>query len=128
MGDHTATMVSDYGGFAELITPLELEMLGGPRDVTGRAAATKFTTIAQEHHYEAVPTTEYPDPETGRVRFYLLCYGEVRTIDADADALAKGMDKCSDLWAAGQSVLAELRLVKETRREDNAQSDPGKSG
>jgi len=113
LGEHMASVVSDLTGFASFCTPSTYQILGGPHHESGRAAATSFVRATDGHHDEAVPTKDYPYPEAGRVRFYFLCFDGVRTIDADVDALAKGTERCSDLWTEGQRVLAELRLVAE---------------
>ena len=112
-GAEMGYVVSDLTGFASLCTPSTYQILGGPHHESGRAAATSFVRAAEKHHDEAVPTKEYPYPKSGRVRFYLLCFDAVRTIDADAQALEKGIDRCSDLWTESQRVLTELRLVTE---------------
>ena len=61
---------------------------------------------------------KYPNPEPGRVRFYLLCFDGVRTIDADADALKKGTDRRSELWTESQRVLVELRFSYRVNRQE----------
>jgi hypothetical protein len=67
--------------------------------------------VAEKHYDEATSTKDYPYPEAGRVRFYLVCYDGVRTIEADLESVKDGTDKCSDLYIAGQSVITELRLT-----------------
>jgi hypothetical protein len=114
LAEHMATVVSDLTGFASYCTPSTYEILGGPHHESGRAAATSFVRTANRHYDEAVPTKDYPYPEAGRVRIYLLCFDGVRAIDADAAALANGTDKCSDLWAEAQRALTELHLVTES--------------
>ena len=90
----------------------------GTHHESGRAAAASFVRAAERHHDEAVPTKEYPNPEPGRVRFYLLCFDGVRTIDADADALKKGTDRRSELWTESQRVLVELRFSYRVNRQE----------
>ena len=111
LDEHMATIVSDLTGFAGFITPSSYEILGGPHHLSGRAAAMNFVKDAEGHYDQAVPSDDHAYPKTGRVRFYLLCFDGLRLIDADATAVAEGADKCSRLWADGQQVLTEIRLL-----------------
>lgn len=47
------------------------------------------------------------------VRLYLLGFAGVRVIDAEIASMEQRTDSRSDMWAAGQRVLAELRLLTE---------------
>ena len=47
------------------------------------------------------------------MRIYLTCFDGVRLIDTDLDSLESGKNKYSDLWAEGQNVVTELRLIVE---------------
>jgi hypothetical protein len=74
--------------------------------------------VAEKHYDEAAPTKDYPYPSAGHVRFYLVCYDGVRTMEADFEALKSGRDKCSDLYGAGQRVITELRLITQKQKEE----------
>ena len=113
LGEHTATLVSMCDGHASLYTTSTFGVMGGIGHETVRSAAAAFVRAAQAHYDEAVSTTEYPYPSSGRVRFYLVCFDGVRVIDTNFDVLAKGTGRWSDLWSAGQRVVTELRLVTE---------------
>jgi hypothetical protein len=57
-----------------------------------------------------------PYPEAGRVRFYLICYEGVRVIEADAESLASGKERDSELFIEGQRVIRELRLTVQKQK------------
>jgi len=61
----------------------------------------------------AAPTTEFPCPQEGRVRFYFVTFDGVRVIDTDLATITSGTSKYSELFALGQAVLTELRRVTE---------------
>ena len=68
---------------------------------------------AGRHYNDGTVTKDFPYPKAGRVRFYLICYDNVRVIDADLEAARDGAGRCSDLYVEGQNVITQLRLVAE---------------
>ena len=110
-GEQTATVVSMGNGQASLYTTATFGVIGGEGHESVRTAAIAFVRTAQVHYDEGVPTTEYPYPELGHTRFYLICFDGVRVIDTETDAVADGTDKRSDLFVAGHRVLTELRSI-----------------
>jgi hypothetical protein len=84
--------------------------------VTKPSARLPGVALKQPRNIIPTPTKEYPYPKTGRIRFYLVCYSEVRVIDADFDSVKTGKDKCSDLFEAAQKVITELRLITQQRQ------------
>lgn len=116
-GGHTASVVSVCDGHASLYTTSTFGVVGGIGHETVRRASTNFVKAAQSHYAAATPTADYPYPAPDRVRFYLLGFDGVRVIDAELRAIEKRADKYSDMWAAGQGVLTELRLITEKSRK-----------
>lgn len=115
----TVTVVSHLTGDASVYTTGTFGVIGGIGHEAVRTAATNCVKLSQKLHEDAIPTTDYPYPTKGRVRFYLICYDGVRVIDADLNAVEKRKDKCSDLFMAVQKVLTELRLIAKSRMGDN---------
>jgi hypothetical protein len=107
----TVSVVAFSSGDASIYTTGAFGVIGGIGHEAVRGAAKSFVKIAEKHYDEATPTKDYPYPKAGRVRFYVICYDGVRTIETDLEALKNGRDKFSDLYAAGQRVIAELRLT-----------------
>lgn len=110
---HTATIVSMCDGNASLYTTSTFGVLGGIGHESVRNASMQFVEIAQAHYDQAASASDFPYPVGERVRFYLLGFEGVRVIETSAAALTTRNDPFSSLWAAGQFVLNELRLVSE---------------
>lgn len=107
----TATIVARSTGDASIYTTGTFGVFGGIGHESVRRAAQNCAKIADGHFQDATVTKDYPYPRTGRVRFYLVGYDEVRAIDCDIESLMTGKAKCSDLYEAAQRVVTELRLI-----------------
>lgn len=107
------TVVARSTGDASIYTTGTFGVLGGIGHETVRSAARTCVKIAQGYSGDATPTKEYPYPATKRVRFYLVCYDGVRVIDADLDSVTHKDGKYSDMYAAAQQVVTELRLISQ---------------
>jgi hypothetical protein len=107
----TVSVVSFSSGDSSIYTTGTFGVIGGIGHETVRDAARNFVKVAEKHYDEATPTKDYPYPNAGRVRFYLVCYDGVRTLDADSVSIKSVTDKCSDLFVAGQRVITQLRLT-----------------
>jgi hypothetical protein len=115
----TITLVARATGDASIYTTRTFGVIGGVGHERVRSAAKHCTKVAEKLYGDATRTREYPLPNPGRVRFYLLCYDGVRTIEADLQAVSAGKDKCSDLFQAGQRVITELRLVAQPQEGES---------
>lgn len=112
----TVTVVSLSTGDASVYSTGTFGVLGGIGYETVRNAAQSCVKVAEKHYDQATPTKDYPYPKSGRVRFYLVCYDGVRTIEADLESLRTGNHKCSDLYEAAQRVITELRLITQKQK------------
>ena len=112
----TITLVSLSTGDASIYSTGTFGVLGGIGHETVRSAAQRLVKVGEKHHDEATLTKDYPYPKAGRVRFYLVCYDGVRTIDADLDEVRAGKHKCSDLYEQAQRVITELRLITQRQK------------
>lgn len=108
-----ATVVAFCDGNASLYTTSTFGILGGIGHDSVRAAATRFVQAGAQRYDESVETQDVAYPNAGQVRYYLLCFDGLRKIDTEMEALMSGKDSRIELWAAGQEVLTELRLVTE---------------
>jgi hypothetical protein len=116
LGEHIATVVSALDGSASLYTTSTFGVIGGAGHEPVRAAARRFVTMAEGHHDEASPTSTYPYPGPGKVRFYLRTFADVRMIESDASAVYSASGRYSTLFRGGQAVLTELRKVTEQQK------------
>jgi hypothetical protein len=115
IGEHIATVVSLSDGTASLYTTSTFGIIGGAGHASVRRAAQRFVSVADQYFAESQPTTSYPYPAAKKVRFYLLGYEGVRTIEADIEPIYSGASKYSTLFGAGQDVVTQLRQIVEKK-------------
>ena|SRR2546421_3836007 len=114
----TVTVVSLSTGDASIYSTGTFGVLGGIGHETVRSAAKRLVKVGEKHYDDATPTKVYPYPKSGRVRFYLVCYDGVRTIEADLESVKTGKHKCSDLYAEAQRVITELRMITQEQKRE----------
>jgi hypothetical protein len=107
-------------GDASIYTTTSFGLLGGIAHESVRAAAKNCIKVAQQYYEDATPTKEYPYPTNNRIYFYLVCYNEIRMIDANLEAVSRAGDKSSGLYMAAQRVVTELRLIAQPEMEKRA--------
>jgi hypothetical protein len=112
------TIVALSDGNASLYTTGEFGIIGGGSHDGIRAAAVRACKLAATELAAATPTLDFAHAKGGGVRFFLLTPSDVRVIvpDADADTLAEGKHRYSELFLAVNAVLTELRLSTERER------------
>jgi len=107
----TVSVVSLSTGDASIYTTGTFGIIGGIGHESARKAATNFVKLADNYYRQAKSTKDYSLPKSNRVRFYLVCYDGVRVIEDDLNSVTSRKSKYSDLFAEGQRVITELRLV-----------------
>lgn len=110
-----ASVVGLCDGNASLYTTGSFGVIGGIGHETVRRAAMQFVKTADKFYSNSIPTSEYPYPNAGQVKFYLVTHNGVRVIDSDLNSIASGGDKLSELFKDGQRLITELRLVTEKK-------------
>lgn len=113
VGENMATVFSAWDGSASLYTTSTFGIIGGQGHQLVREAAIRFVRGTGSFYDAATPTKEYPYPAPNYVRFYLLTYQGVRMIDADMASITNHISRYTELFALGQAVLTELRLITE---------------
>jgi hypothetical protein len=116
--DTIMSVMGSSGGDASIYTSGSFGLLGGGKYENVRNAAKKFVKVAEKYYLEATPTEDFHYPQAGHVRFYFICYDGVRLIDTDITSLSTGKSKYSDLFAEGQKVIGELRLVAQSQPKE----------
>jgi hypothetical protein len=117
LGDQIATVFSASTGDASLYTTSAFGVIGGGGHEAVKTAAKALVRASDRHLTAANPTTEFPYPGEGHVRFYLLTFDGVRVIETDLASVTNGTGKYAHLFGLGQGVLAELRLMAEKKRK-----------
>jgi len=87
----------------------------GPKRGPGRAGK-ELIALAQQFVVHAKPTSSFPLPQPGFMRFYLLSGNGVLAAEANANDLAQGGQSLSPLFYKGQELLYEIRMVEEENR------------
>ncbi|MCX7753751.1 MAG: hypothetical protein N2117_00710 [Anaerolineales bacterium] len=100
LADGTTSMYFDSGG----------GIIGaGQHDVVARASKN-FVALAESYYNQVEPTTQFPLPLPGRVRFYLLTFSGICTVERELDQLVRQKDSFSLLFYAGNEVITQIRL------------------
>lgn len=87
-------------------------IIGAGEHADVRKASSSVLAEAQDVFLEAREVSSYRYPETGEVIFYFVSFDGVRSYAAQGERLTGGKDEFSDLYAAAQGVITELRRVQ----------------
>jgi hypothetical protein len=75
-----------------------------------RHAGRDFLSVAAQAVANALPTSDYPLPRPGTIRFYIRTVDGTYTAGAQEAILASGRHVFSGLYAAGHAVITQVRL------------------
>ena len=114
-GTATVTALSDGNGSIYLSSGGGY--IGGVGKPAIHDAAHNFVRTAAEFQAGMKATTEFPLPETGQAKFYVLTDAGVFTASAVEDELNQRRDPLTKLFAAGQEVITQYRLDDERSRQ-----------
>jgi len=115
--DTTLSLMASSAGDGSIYTTGNFGVLGGIKYENVRNEATKLVKLAEKYYSLATPTKEFPYPQPGHVRFYLMCYDGVRVIDADANSLSGPSAKYSELFAEAQRMIGALRQIGQEQKK-----------
>lgn len=104
-----ATLVVFADGTTSLYSSAGGGIVGSGSQRTVRRASDEFLEEAAEANRGMADAAESPLPGPGRVRFYLRTNSGLRTAEAAEDELKAGGHALSELYTAGQAVLAQVR-------------------
>jgi hypothetical protein len=82
---------------------------GGEYPAVAKASKT-LVSHSEKYFKSIIPTTSFPLPSLGRVKFYILTFEGVFTADGEEKDLGKGQHNLSPLFYSGQEVITQLRL------------------
>jgi len=110
---HPGAVVT-LAGMADGTTSLYFSNGGGILGSGGHApvaAATRgWLESARQFKDATTSTSEFPSPAAGRVRFYLVTSGGVRTAESGESDLRGKRDPLWPLYYGGQDVITQVRL------------------
>ena len=110
-----ATLVSLADGTTSLYYSTGGGMLGSGEYAPIAQASKAFVVEAEDHYQRMSPTIEFPLPEVGQVKFYILTYTGTFTADASEKKLAAGKHALSPLFNRAHEILTQLRLLAEKK-------------
>ena len=103
------TVVATMEGDASLYTTKGGAILGGGGVPHIRAAAQKLVRVAANHIGAMTPTTSYPFPTNGNVRFYVRTPKQVYTAEAPLAQLEGDGHPLASLFGASMDVALPLQ-------------------
>jgi hypothetical protein len=107
------TLVSLADGTTSLYFSNGAGMIGGGEHATVAQSTKFFIAAAEKYHRQMNLTESFPLPTVGRVRFYVLTFSGVLTLDVDENKLGRGKHALSPLFYSGQDVITQFRVVQE---------------
>lgn len=110
------TVLASSEGDASVYTTGTFGMTGGIGHETVRKAAVAFVASAQKHVAMTSPASDLGYPSRREIRFYFVMPRSTRVVTLPEDELQKPGSPASELFAHGQRVLTELRVVTESQR------------
>jgi hypothetical protein len=110
------TLVSLADGTTSLYFSNGGGMIGGGEHDTVAQATKSFVISAEKYYQQMTLTKSFPLPVTGRVKFYILTFSGIFTIDIDENELGNGKHELSPLFYSGQDVITQFRLVQEQKK------------
>ena len=111
-----ATLVSLANGTTSFYFSNGGGMIGGGEHVTVAQSTKSFVTSAEKYYQQMTLAESFPTPAIGKVKFYVLTFSGIFTIDVDENALGSGKHRLSPLFASGQEVITQFRLVHEQKK------------
>jgi hypothetical protein len=113
VGDATATIVAVADGTVSLYTSTGGGTVGAGEHLSARHAGMRFLKAAAEAAPWMTPTTDFPLPSEGSVRFHVRTPEGDVTAEATEEELRGRRDLLAPLYRAGQDVVSEIRLIEE---------------
>lgn len=109
------TLVCFADGGASLYYKTGGGMIGGIGHENVRKAAQEFVSLTRKPLSRMRRATEYPLPEEGRVRFYVLTTRGTFTTETYREDLGDPQSDLGALFYSGQEVVTQMREVQEQR-------------
>jgi hypothetical protein len=110
-----ASFLAIADGSVSMYTSVGGGVIGAGEHAAVRGAAERFRIVAGDARGLLQSTTEFPLPSPGEVRFHVRTGDDARTGAASEQALRTGRQPLSELYAAGQDLITEIRLASSER-------------
>lgn len=110
------TLVSLADGTTSLYFSNGGGMIGGGGYETVAQASKSFVIAAESFYQKMMLTDSFPSPDIGRVKFYILTYSGIYTIDIDLNELLDQKHELTPLFYYGHEVITQFRLIQEQKK------------
>jgi hypothetical protein len=111
LNGNIVTILGSSVGDGSVYTTSTFGIIGGIGHERVRNAAMAFTSAAQRHLALSAPTTDFSYPTPGQIRFFFVTPSGVRSVTFTASDVEIKGSASRELFAHGQQVLTELRLI-----------------
>jgi hypothetical protein len=113
VGDATATIVAVADGTVSLYTSSGGGTIGAGEHLSARRAGQRFLKAAADAAPWMTPTTDFPLPSDGHIRFHVRTPEGDVTDEAPEETLRARRHRLAPLYLAGQDLITEIRVVAE---------------
>jgi hypothetical protein len=117
MADGCYTLVAVSDGSTSLYFSNGGGIIGAGQHPKGADASKAFLVFARNFEDQLKKTEEYPLPQPGMTRFYIVRKDSVLTGEFKEDDLGNGKVPLSPLFHKGHELITTIRLIEEKRKE-----------
>jgi hypothetical protein len=107
----TASLVAVADGTTSLYLSTGGGVLGAGAHQAVRRASEAFLDAAEADLDRLQVVSDAPLPKTGAIRFHALTFESLRSAEVQERELVNGRSELAPLFAAGDEVLTQLRLI-----------------
>lgn len=116
LSEAVVTLVSLADGTTSLYFGNGSGIIGGGEHASVAKASKTLVSNSEKYFKSMTPTTSFPLPSVGRVKFYILTFSGTFTADIDENELGEGKHDLSPLFYSGQKVITQIRLIEEQKK------------
>ena len=113
VGDATATIMAVADGTVSLHTSTGGGTIGAGEHLSARRAGERFLKAAADSAPFMTPTSDFPLPSDGMVRFHVRTPEGDVTDEAPEETLRARRHRLAPLYLAGQDLMTEIRVIAE---------------
>jgi hypothetical protein len=114
--DAVVTLVSLADGTTSVYFSSAAVVIGGGEHATVAEASQSFIATAEQYYQQMSPTESFPLPTDGKVRFYVLTFSGVFTLEVDESELENRKHRLSPLFYSGHEVITQVRIIDEQKK------------
>jgi hypothetical protein len=118
-----ATLVAVVDGSASLYFSNGGGIIGAGQSPETNAAARRLVAKAADFRAAGIITNEFPLPQQGYIRFYIVTPRGILTSEAKENDLGNGRHSMSPLFHMAHKLITQMRLADE-KREAEASGPP----